>query len=195
MQKCSDKNTGFTIIEILIAVSIAVILSVVVNRFIVQGYKSITFTTEQEEAVEQARNALDIMITEIRSANSSEQGAYTLLTIENQNFVYYSDIDSDGETERVRYFLEESELKKVVVEAGESRDYSGAGTTSTIASYVNNQESSIFVYYDADYLEVDAINDIRLVNIQLKINVTPQIAPNDYWARTDVNLRNLKDNL
>ena len=148
-----------------------------------------------EEAIEQARDAIDVMITEIRSASSSEQGAYALLITEEQNFIYYSDIDGDGKTEKVRYFLEESELKKVVTEPGVLMDYSGTAATSTIASYMNNQESSIFIYYDSSYSEVSTINDIRLVNIQLKINVTPEIAPNDYWARTDVNLRNLKDNL
>jgi hypothetical protein len=60
---------------------------------------------------------------------------------------------------------------------------------------MNNQEDTIFTYYDSDHSEANIINDIRLVNIQLKINVTPNIAPNDYWARTDIQLRNLKDNL
>jgi len=186
---------GFTLIEVLISVLIASVLMLVLNRFIVESYKSLTFASEQEEAVENARDALDIMITEIRSANFSQQGAYALLKTEEQDFIYYSDVDADGATEKIRYFLEESELKRVVTEPGLSMDYSGVGSTSTIASYMNNQEEPIFTYYDSDYLEVETINDIRLVNIQLKINVTPNIAPNDYWARTDVNLRNLKDNL
>lgn len=189
-----NKN-GFTLIEVITAVLIASILTVVVNRFIVQSYKSITFTSEQEEAIEQARDAIDIMITEIRSANFSEQGAYALLTTTEQNFIYYSDIDNDEETERIEYFLDGSELKRVITEPGVLMDYSGASVTSIIANYVNNQDDPIFIYYDSDYLEVSTINDIRLVNIQLKINVTPERAPNDYWARTDIHLRNLKDNL
>lgn len=189
-----SKN-GFTLIEILIAITITAILTIVINRFIVQSYKSITFNSEQSEAIEQARDAMEIMIREIRSANVSEQGAYALLTTAEHNFVYYSDIDDDQETEKIRYFLDGSELKKVVTEPGISMDYGGAAVTSTIASYVNNQADPIFIYYDSDYLEVSAINDIRLINIQLKINVTPERAPGDYWARTDVNLRNLKDNL
>ena len=192
--KMFNKN-GFSLIEVLISVLIASVLMMVVNRFIIESYRSITFVSEQEEAIEQARDAIDIMITEIRSANSSEQGAYALLVTGEQNFIYYSDIDADGETEQVRYFLEESELKKVVTEPGMLMDYSGAGSTSTIANYMNTQEEVIFTYYDSSYSEVSTINDIRLVNIQLKINVTPEIAPNDYWARTDVHLRNLKDNL
>ena len=189
------KSEGFTLIEVLISILIASVLMLILNRFIVESYKSITFASEQEEAVENARDALDIMITEIRSANFSQQGAYALLRTEDQDFIYYSDVDADGDTEKIKYFLEESELKRVVTEPGVLMDYSGAGSTSTIASYMNNQEESIFTYYDSDYLEANIINDIRLVNIQLKINVTPNIAPNDYWARTDIQLRNLKDNL
>jgi len=189
-----NKN-GFSLIEVLISILIASVLMLVINRFIIQSYKSVTFASEQEEAVENARDALEIMITEIRSANFSQQGAYALLKKEEQDFVYYSDVDADGDTEKIRYFLEGNELKRVVVEPGALMDYSGAGSTSTIANYMNIQEEAIFTYYDSNYVETNIINNIRLVNIQLKINVTPDIAPNDYWARTDVNLRNLKDNL
>jgi len=189
------RKKAFSLIEVLIAIVIAAVLTFIINRFIVQSYKSITFASEQEIAVEHARSAIGTMIKEIRSAGFSEQGAYALLTIEEQDFIYYSDIDTDGETEKIRYFLDDTELKKVVTEPGTLADYNGSTVTSTIASYMNNQEEIIFTYYDSDYLEASSINDIRLVNIQLKINVTPEIAPNDYWARTDVHLRNLKDNL
>ena len=37
---------AFTFIEIMIAVSISAILVMVVNRFMVQGYKTITFASE-----------------------------------------------------------------------------------------------------------------------------------------------------
>lgn len=186
---------GFTLIEVLISILITSVLMLILNRFIVQSYKSITFASEQEEAVKNARDALNLMITEIRSANFSQQGAYALLKTEEQDFIYFSDVDFDGSTEKIRYFLEENELKRVVTKPGLLMDYSGAGSTSTIAHYMNNREDPIFTYYDSNYLEANTINDIRLINIQLKINVTPEIAPNDYWARTDVQLRNLKDNL
>ena len=171
-----NNKKGFTLIEILIAVSISVVLAIVVNRFIVQGYKSIIFSSEQEEAVGVARDALEIIVTEIRSANSSEQGAYALLNIEEQDFIFYGDVDNDGETEKVRYFLENSELKRVFTEPGLLADYSEAGVTSTIASYINNQDDPIFIYYDSEHSEVDAINNIRLINVQLEVNVTPERA-------------------
>ena len=69
------------------------------------------------------------------------------------------------------------------------------GATTTIASYVNNQEEAIFTYYDNSYNETGLINNVRLINIKLKINVTPERAPMDYTVETDVTLRNLKDNL
>lgn len=188
---------GFTFIEVMVAVLISVVLVLVVNRFMVQSYKAITFTSEQEGAIEEARDALDLMTKEIRSANSSEQGSYALLVAEDQDFSFYSDVDNDGQKEQIRYFLdtENNELKRVLLEPGALLDYGGSGSTSTVASYINNQTNPIFVYYDSDYSEAQSINQIRLVNIQLKVNITPERAPNDYWARTDVHLRNLKDNL
>jgi len=192
-----NKKLAFTIIEIMVAISISAILILIVNRFIVQSYKAITFNTEQEQAIEEARDALDLMVKEIRGTNLSEQGAYSLSNIQEQDFTYYGDIDGDKETEKIRYFLDfdNSELKRVIVEPGLSRDYSGAGATSTIANYVNNQNDPLFIYYDSNYSETGLINEVRLINLQLKINITPERAPRDYWARTDVYLRNLRSNL
>lgn len=195
MFKYIKSLNGFSLIEIMIALSIFAFLIVIGNRFIIQGFRSITFTSEQETAVSNARRAMGIMIKEMRGANSSEYGAYALSAVEDQNYIYYSDIDKDGETEKVGYSLNDTVLEKIVIEPGELKDYSGVGITSTIANYINNKTDPIFTYYDSDYNATSIINDIRLINIKLKINVTPERIPQNYCAESDVQLRNLKDNL
>jgi len=186
---------GFTLIEILVTMTIFSIIVTITGNFIITSFRSNRFISEQEQAVTNARRALDITKKEIRGANSSEQGDYPLRTIDNDDFSYYSDIDDDGEMERIRYYLSGTNLIKELTEPGASKDYSSSPSVTIISQYMNNQEENIFTYYDSSHTETSLINEVRLVNISLKINVTPSISPNDYYVETDVTLRNLKDNL
>jgi len=187
---------GFTLIELLVSMSIMIILVVMLGDFIRDGFRGSQYASEQSDAIEQARKAMNIMIKEIRGANSSEEGSYALKTIDDDNFTYYADLDNDGDMDKIRYFLDAGNIiKKVVWDPGVAGDYNTNGATSTVSLYVNNQTEEIFSYYDSSYNITNMISDVRLIKIILKINVTPEIAPNDYYIESDVHLRNLKDNL
>lgn len=189
------EKLGFTLIEILVAMSITVILMLVVNNFIITGFRTNTFNSEQETAIEHARDASNDMSHEIRGANSSEKGDYALSTVSANNFVFYNDVDKDNKREKVRYFLDGRYLKRVVTEPGTNNNYTGSGVTSTLANYMNNVTEPVFRYYDSDNVETSIVNNIRLIRLNLKINVTPTRAPADYYVQLDVELRNLKDDL
>ena len=45
------------------------------------------------------------MVKEIREARTSDDGSYPIEKARDKEFIFYSDIDKDGEVERVRYFL------------------------------------------------------------------------------------------
>jgi prepilin-type N-terminal cleavage/methylation domain-containing protein len=190
-----NKNQGFTLIEILVAMGIFMIVFALGADFITTGFRATTFQAEQETAVQDARRAMDIMTKEIRGANQSAQGSYPIANMDTDMLEFYSDVEYDEAMDKVKYFLDGTALKKVVTQPGPFSDYDQPGATTTIAQYVNNQSEPIFTYYDGNYAITDAINNVRLVKITLKINVTPERAPNDYYVETDVHLRNLKSNL
>ncbi len=187
--------SGFTLIEILVVLAIFLLVFLIGAEFIIKGFKSISFGSEQETAISNARRAMELLSTDIREARSSEKGDYALSTNEEQNFIWYGDVDNDDIAEKISYLLSDTILKRVVTEPGPDNNYDQAGATTTIAQYVNNQAEPIFIYYDSDNNETTAMNNIRLIRIKLKINVNPEIAPQDYYVESDVHLRNLKDNL
>jgi prepilin-type N-terminal cleavage/methylation domain-containing protein len=186
---------GFSLIEILVAISILTLVITIGSDFIITGFRATTFNSEQDTAVQQARRAMEIITKEIRGANSSELGDYPLSLTEANDFIFYSDTDDDGQTEKIRYFLNGIVIMCVITEPDAANSYNHAGATSTVATYLNNGAMPIFTYYDNDYNQTSIINNIRLINIKLQVNVTPARAPNDYYLESDVNLRNLKDNL
>lgn len=197
----ASENSGFSLMEIMVVMSISLIFIFASADFIIQGLRSSTFIYEQDLAVQNARKAQDIMVKEIRKANRAENGEYLLDTVSPQTFTFYSDADSDGATEKVRYFLDGDILKKGLVRAtGTPIGYPAANEEiSTLANYVNNQAEPIFYYYDKNngLIANPPANkqSVRLIEISAKINVTPERAPKDFYVEADVQIRNLKDNL
>ncbi|MBT4277664.1 hypothetical protein HOD96_02880 [Candidatus Falkowbacteria bacterium] len=194
-------RSGFSLIEIFFVISITVLVAFGVGTFIMQGFKATHFGSEQEMAVSSARKLTPTMVSEIREATQSDRGDYVLDDVEDQNFSFYSDVDSDENVEKIRYFLDNTTFKKGITEAtGTPSEYLPENEIVTDVSYfMNNEAEPVFTYYDVDNnLIADPVtnkNDIRLIHISLKINVTPTIAPNDYYVEMDAQIRNLKDNL
>lgn len=191
----SPVRSGFTLIEILISMGIFMLVMTMGYNLISTSFRSTTFAAEQEEAIVNARKAINIMTKEVRGANASQRGDYPLSLVDDQDIIFYGDIDNDNIMEKIEYRKNGSVLEKIVTEPGALNDYLNAPATTTIARYVNNDEEPLFVYYDQSHTETDIINNIRLITIVLKINVTPWRAPNDYYVETDVSFRNLKSNL
>lgn len=189
--KNNTKKYAFTLIEILVAMAICSIIILIFNQFLITGFKSTTFNMEQEEAISEARNGLDVITKEIRGANSSENGSYAISEISTNTFAFYNDINKDGRREKIKYYLDGYDLKKVVTLSGEDNNYTSTSTTSVLSKYINNRGVSIFKYYDNSNTETLLIDRIKRISIELYVNVTPQRAPDDYILETDVTFRNL----
>jgi len=187
---------GFTIVELLVTITIFLTIGIIGGNFIVTGFRATTFAGEQEEATTNARRAMEIMTRHLRGTNNSEQGDYPLNAITGNNLVFFSDIEYDGKAEMVQYVRVGNSLKMVTTPPGPTNDYNMPSATTTLADYVNNPGlESIFTYYDNNRNITADVDEIRLIKILLKINVTPERAPSDFVVETDVHLRNLKDNL
>lgn len=195
--RIKDNKYGLSLIETMISMSILLLVMIVGSEFIINGFRSIAFESEQQTAIKEARQAIDIVAKEIRKANSSARGDYAIASASPQSLIFYSDSDNDSVMEKVRFYLDTNTniFKEEITEPGTPNDYTGTSTVSNVASYVNNQTEPIFIYHNANNAVTNTINSIRLIKINFKINVNPAIAPQDYYVETDINLRNLKDNL
>lgn len=96
---------SFTLIETLVTIVIFALIMGVVGGVIVMLYRTHGYTQQQSVAINEARRGVEIMVREIREARPGDDGSYPIEKAGDKEFVFYSDIDKDGETERVRYFL------------------------------------------------------------------------------------------
>lgn len=190
----NDNQQGFSLVEILVVSAIILVLTYVMADYVRMGFVATRYSNEQNSATIEARRAMEIMTREIRGANQSELGDYPLLTLEEENIIFFSDNDDDNEMEKIRYHVEGTTLYKNVNEPGPAYDYNTPISTTTISLYVNNQGTPLFSYYNDANATTSIINDVKMVGVNLLINVTPEILPNDYIIESNVNLRNLKNN-
>jgi prepilin-type N-terminal cleavage/methylation domain-containing protein len=194
-------QAGFTLLEIVIVMSIFLFIVVSSYDFIIQTFKAGAFSTEQDDASRTARKAADVMVREIREAAYSSRGDYIFDTLGTSTLIFYSNVDNDTNEEKIRYFVSGTFLNRGVTKAtGSPLQYLSANEkVSPIVYYVNNQSLPVFTYYDTNnnLIANPSANKIfvRLVHISLMINVTPSTAPKDYYLDSDIQIRNLKDNL
>lgn len=198
----TPKGGGFTLMEILVGVSIFILVTGVLTLFLrnVLIYNSSIFTELTE--INAGRTALKTMKAEIRTASSGSDGAYAISLANATSFTFYSDIYDDGLKEKIRYFLDGTKIQKGVIKpTGSPLSYvAGNEVITTLVSGVIS--TSIFSYYDKNYDGTTAalpfpvdISSVRLVKITFVIEENPNRSPSPISLSTQVSLRNIKDNL
>jgi len=196
----SKKQNGFTIVEVIVSLSIFSIITSLFVVYIYRSYQSYHLFTNSSTTQEEARRVLNIMVKELRSAKESDNGDFPLAEVNPYSLTFYANIDSEEDTEKVRYFLQGTDLKKNVIKpSGDT--YLGPGTESTICHNVINT-TDIFKYYDKNYTgsedplgsPVD-LNDVTFIKISLMIDDNPSEPPAAQEFESAASLRNLKTNL
>jgi len=198
-------NSGFTIIEVLVSVFVMSIIYVVATNFVINGLNIEKYVSQQNEAIVQSRKALVQMSGELREMVAADNGAYPIELAGDQEIIFYSDVDNDSNTERVRYFLDNTNLKRGITKpSGDPLTYNTNNEIITIFSeYIQNDNSPVFLYYNANYPQ-DTVGKplsypinktaVRLIKISVLTNVDPSHLPDTRELHTAIELRNLKEN-
>lgn len=192
-------NKGFTLIEALIAIVIFVLGIGAVFMVSLSVYNTNSYLFQQSIAMGEARRGIETMLKEIQEAKNGQDGSYIIEKANDYEFIFYSDVDTDQQTEKIRYFLDGENLKRGIIEpTGHPVQYLLQNEKIiTITSYVRNQPP-IFRYYDGQNNELPAparLKDTKLMMVYIVVNVDPARPPEDFVLESYVQLRNLKTNL
>jgi len=206
MKQTIKNCQGMTLLEIIVALGIFIMVTGTVMFFVNQGFQVQNFSLEQTIAIQEAQRGVSTMVREIREIQIADDGAYPIVLAQDSEFIFFSDMDKDDAVERVRYFLDGSIFKKGVIEprTNPTQYVLGDEVINILSQYVRNSTTPIFIYYNRDWPSDEVNNplaapasvaDIRFININLRVNVRESVAPSDFLLKTDVQIRNLKDNL
>jgi len=191
------KRKGFTLIEAGLAVLIFLLGATTVFSLVEFGYFGKDYTFQQALSIEEAQRGIETMAKEIREARAGEDGSFPIVRAEGFEFSFFSDIDNDGETEKIRYFLEGTNFKKGIIEP-ECCPVSYPSSSErviTLTQYVRNAPP-IFRYFDKDGNELGPpanLKNTKRMRVYLVVNVNPARPPQNFVLETDVLLRNLKE--
>lgn len=161
-------------------------------------YRVNTYSINQASAVASAQRGIDKMVRVIREASYAANGAYPVVTMSAHQFSIYSDVDSDQYSEKVRFYVEGSDLRQGTIEAaGDPPTYSGAEAVSVLSAYVRNIDTGLttFHYYNkngAEILDYTKVGDVRFLTVDMIVDVDPSKIPTVLNMRTSAMLRNLK---
>ncbi len=198
-------TTGFTLVEILISVAILSMLSLIISTFQKDVF-SLNFSLQGSlNAQIDARHVLKVMVTELREVGPSAVGAYSIELASSTGVTFYSDVDNNGLKDKVRYFLSGTEVKRgITAPSGSPLTYNSANEklSTVISGFVASSTRPLFEYYPSTYTgstppmsyPID-IQSIRFVKITVIIDKDPNRSPAEMIVSSQVNLRNLKDNL
>jgi Tfp pilus assembly protein PilW len=196
---------GFSLAEIVVVVGILGMIMVAVSGFQRDVFVNTKFASDSLSTTQDSRNILRMMVRELRTSSSGNDGSYPIITAASSSISFYSDVDADGLKDKVRYYIATTTLKKGLIKpTGSPLTYVAANEVfSTLAYNLKNSTSTpLFEYYDNAYAGTSSpltqpvnISNVRLVKINLMVDVDPNKSPNVRTYTSQVNLRNLKDNL
>ena len=196
-------ESGFTLIELIIAIAILVIITVAINLFFINLYKEQASDIARIKRIDIAGKTIETMSSEIRKMNRAENGSFPLEVVQEQELVFYSDVDNDGLTERVEYSLNGTILERKLVEPGGDLDYSGAETITVITDGIRNGTDPLFKYYDENYTGDDENEDplfepinvtsVQIIEIILDINTDEKYLSSPLRVETKIHPRNLRN--
>lgn len=195
------KITGYTLIEMLVVISLTSIILIAMMRFLGSTLGSYRLLFLQTFANETARVQLKRMSHSIRSARPSNTGAFPVIETSAQRLVFYANADADDDTERIRYELTGTNLVRGVTEpTGNPVVYNLAGEqVTTLARSIQNGANPVFSYYTSDYpgdaTPAANIADTSYIAFSLVIDPEPTLDPPSITVQSQVQLRNLKINL
>lgn len=198
------KKDGFTIIEIIFSV---LILSFILG--LVGAFQADVFNLNRVVQVglmnqQEAKKIVRPFSNEIRGATDSALGGYPLEKTTSSEIVFFTDLDDDGLAEKVKYYVEDGNLTKSIIEPDPVTYQYDENNEKIIRVIHDVIDNNIFYYFDSNYdgtasttplSEPVTPSEVRMIKIELGIDSDPNKPPATFWVTTQVSLRNLKDNL
>lgn len=202
----SKNNSGLTLIEVLVAMALLSLIGLgILSLQYILGQNQVAIINSYK-STDEANLSVTGFVREIRSARASDNGAYPLEIVNDNEIVFYSDGDYDGITERLHYYLSGNNfIKGIIKPEGYPVLYPPNQEKITVLSEnVRNAGVPIFYYYNEDWPD-DIINNplsqnsrlanTKMVRIYLRLNTQHNLPDKDYVLESFAQLRMLKGNL
>lgn len=200
------KYPGMSLIEMLVAIGIFTIGILGFTQLFLYSWRQNAYTMEMGQTSMAVSRGVNEMVQYLRKVRQGDDGSYPVAFANDNELVVFGDYDKDGITERLHFYRNDEDIIMGIRKptTGMPKIYaSGDAETKIIASHiVNDADTPIFAYYDSSYPE-DSVNNpivtpaaapnVRLIRVDLHMNIDPNRAPDNIQIKSFVEMRNLND--
>ena len=165
MIKVCKNELGFTIVELLIVISVGALLLMATVAFFGRGFGIYRSQFEQVLSVEEARIQMNRLSSSLRDARDFDASTDWLVLAEDYSITFYSNIDDDVTIEQVLYSVSADGEFTRTVDGGDS-----AIIARGIRNRVVGSEVEMFVYYNDSGDVLDAAG--RTADLVESIGIT-----------------------
>ena len=173
---------GFSLAELMVAVSVAGLTTVSVANVYVNGQRSYIYLQGNSKNMQIARSNIDVLSKEIRTTIDIESAYDDSLSVS-------ADFDGDGNTETINYYYDSA--------YGYIARSTGGATKNLGEGIINSAEQPVFQYYDQDgnlITDQGQYNQAKMMKINLYVDNDPNSVPNrPINVSTNIQLRNLHE--
>jgi len=205
MKKNHKKLAGFTLIEVLITISIFTMIAYAVIALISNLYSNATQQGNLLTGSDQARKIGFNLANQLRNASYGADGSYSIGQAESQQLTIYSNADPLPDIEKIRYYVQNGKLYQGITKPSGGVYNPIDEKNYLILSDLANGASPVFYYYDGTYngntdnylAQPVNITLIKFVKISLQIYKKTGLAGSNstYLVTNGATVRNLKTNL
>lgn len=193
-------RTGFTLIEIIVAMAVSSIVLLFVTYFTIDISKFGLYIGDRLELEREAELALRSMVTEIRSIGPAANGAYPIEAASETTFTFYMDADGDGVFDRIRYFVDGTTLKRgLTAPTGSPATYPPTNEQIREVIHYVVPGTPIFEFFGQGYSGTEAaltspvdIASIRLVKAHVTLDQDTTREPASITVSITATIRNLR---
>jgi len=192
-------QSGMTLMEMVVTISVYVILSFAIFNSIVNFYQMNSYVIFQSNEIEFARRGLQTWTADARSMNFADDGTFPVVISDAYQVGFFTDEENDSSVEYVEYSLVGTTLYKKIYKASgypPAYDFTNPIRTEILSEYVRNLEKGevVFKYFDEAGNETAFLTDIRYLEMSIIVNVEPARSPDGFTLRSGTTPRNLNFN-
>jgi prepilin-type N-terminal cleavage/methylation domain-containing protein len=195
------RSAGFSLIEIVIAVSIFSVLIFVAANLLVSVMRNPKLQLATLDNIDQARMVASNFANEMRSA---AYGTYPLVEAGDFQVIFYSTVGAtQGNVNKIKYYTENNILYKGVTAPVDGIYDPESEVVKSVLSGLANDANPLFYYYNGEYdangtgehlVQPVNINSVKFVEINLQVQ-KKDLAPATFLVKAGATIRILKDNL
>lgn len=201
----NSKQAGFTLVELVVALFIFSLIAYGIIFLTSNIFTAATGQTSLLADTDQARKLAFQIVNELRNATYGSDGGYPLNTAQDQQIVFYSNVDTDVNPERVRYYVQNNKLYRGVSEWNGSAYDVAHEQVVLVQNDLGVGTNPVFYYYADTYtgsssqtslIQPVSIAQVKYIKVNLQlVNVAGANKTNTYTVSSSASFRNLKTNL